>query len=52
MSVVTKLWLTNLHPPSPPQIYTMGCFVEEPPPGGTPGPGVAPPAGVPMSAIL
>ena len=42
----------NLHSFSPPQIYTMGCLVEGPPPGGAPGPGVAPPAGVPMSAIF
>ena len=36
---------------SPPHTYTMGCLVPEPAAGAIPGPGVAPPAGVPMSAI-
>lgn len=31
-------------------MYIMGCFVEVAVPG-TPGPGVAPPAGVPISAM-
>ena len=37
---------------SPPHTYTMGCLVPEPAAGATPGPGVAPPAGVPISAIF